>query len=90
MKVSHELIPNPQALILVIVDKIDEYYSNCLYFLEVVKYYENALNSRGSLLKSKNITITHQHSLHDQWSTQTFYKTHNDHICLKMVRLCVH
>ena len=46
MKVSHELIPNPQALILVIVDKIDEYYSNCLYFLEVVKYYENALNPR--------------------------------------------
>ena len=46
MKVSHELIPNPQALILVIVDKIDEYDSNCLYFLEVVQYNENTLNSR--------------------------------------------
>lgn len=46
MKVSHELIPNPQALILVIVDKIDEHYSNCLYFLKVVKYYENVLNPR--------------------------------------------
>ena len=43
------MVPNPPSLVLVIVDKIDEYHTNSLDFLEIIKYIQNDVDSETYL-----------------------------------------